>query len=194
MIEDSRSDDEVVRFVTTSGYGVVHLTRSGKLLTNEVADKAIRCFISRQPWSGGVGYTSKEKRKNRTGQARMHLVDFLAERDKGYRCVYCGKQLTRREATIEHVIPISKGGPDIPENMVLCCRECNSHGGNASLVVKVGKILKQKGDAMEKYGAPIEELSEGTAGYEDIKQEEKRKGAKDESADISHDDGPQVAN
>ena len=48
-------------------------------------------------------------------------ADQLA-RQKG-RCYYCGKKAKQWE--VEHVIPISKGGPDTPENCVLACRSCN---------------------------------------------------------------------
>jgi hypothetical protein len=47
-----------------------------------------------------------------------------------FKCAYCGKsgiQLTK-----DHVIPISKGGTDDIENIVPCCRQCNSSKGTKS--------------------------------------------------------------
>ena len=42
-------------------------------------------------------------------------------------CYYCGKPFTTTApATIDHVIPISKGGRHSPENIVAACRSCNS--------------------------------------------------------------------
>ncbi len=43
-----------------------------------------------------------------------------------FRCAYCGKVLKDNEITIDHVIPKSKGGRWSWENLVTCCRECNS--------------------------------------------------------------------
>ena len=40
-----------------------------------------------------------------------------------YRCAYCGK---RKILTQDHVIPLSKGGGTVVENIVPACRECNS--------------------------------------------------------------------
>ena len=42
-------------------------------------------------------------------------------------CVYCG---VFGPLTIDHIIPISKGGPHIKENIVPACRSCNSRKGN----------------------------------------------------------------
>ena len=45
-------------------------------------------------------------------------------------CFYCGKKLSRRIATKDHVIPKSKGGGDSYQNIVNCCRDCNESKGN----------------------------------------------------------------
>lgn len=43
----------------------------------------------------------------------------------GYRCAYCGKVCSAREATIDHVLPISRGGRSSWGNTVTACRDCN---------------------------------------------------------------------
>ena len=40
----------------------------------------------------------------------------------GYTCQYCG---SKKELTIDHVIPRWTGGPQTWENLVTCCRKCN---------------------------------------------------------------------
>ncbi len=40
-------------------------------------------------------------------------------------CAHCGKKLDFKEATIEHVIPLSKGGTNKKENFVILCETCN---------------------------------------------------------------------
>jgi hypothetical protein len=47
------------------------------------------------------------------------------ERD-AYKCRYCGKQLTRFTATLDHVMPVTDGGNNSFENLVTACLECNS--------------------------------------------------------------------
>lgn len=46
------------------------------------------------------------------------------------RCTYCRKLTTPETATLDHLIPISKGGRTILENVVLSCRDCNVKKGN----------------------------------------------------------------
>jgi hypothetical protein len=49
----------------------------------------------------------------------------IFERDN-YRCVYCGKQLTRFTATLDHITPVSEGGDNTAENLKTACLQCNS--------------------------------------------------------------------
>lgn len=49
----------------------------------------------------------------------------IYERD-AYKCQYCGKQLTRFTATLDHVTPVSQGGENSLSNLITACRECNS--------------------------------------------------------------------
>lgn len=56
-------------------------------------------------------------------------------RDQG-KCQYCGK----RAESIDHVVPRSKGGAHSWNNVVACCRRCNTYKGdrllqNCSLVL-----------------------------------------------------------
>lgn len=51
------------------------------------------------------------------------------------RCAYCGKQLPKDsiDATIDHVIPKTKGGRNNIENLLPCCRSCNTSKGVKTL-------------------------------------------------------------
>jgi 5-methylcytosine-specific restriction endonuclease McrA len=56
-------------------------------------------------------------------------VEQLIERD-GPRCVWCGRELWRRDLTLDHVVPRSRGGHMTPENALLACRPCNRRRGS----------------------------------------------------------------
>ena len=43
------------------------------------------------------------------------------------RCIYCG----HRSESIDHVIPMSRGGLSVTENCVPACLACNGHKGDA---------------------------------------------------------------
>ncbi len=41
-------------------------------------------------------------------------------------CHYCGKKFSPGELTMDHVIPIARGGKSVKINLVPCCKECNT--------------------------------------------------------------------
>lgn len=53
----------------------------------------------------------------------------IYERDN-YKCRYCGTELTRFTATLDHIQPVSSGGDNSMNNLVTACLACNSrkHG------------------------------------------------------------------
>jgi 5-methylcytosine-specific restriction endonuclease McrA len=58
----------------------------------------------------------------------------LFDRDN-WACYYCGEKVTEENATLDHYIPISKGGDNSPDNLKTCCFICNS--------VKSGKTFEE---------------------------------------------------
>lgn len=55
---------------------------------------------------------------------------FLRDR---FRCQYCGDRFNTRELTFDHVVPRSRGGRTVWENIVTACQSCNIlKGSNAS--------------------------------------------------------------
>jgi 5-methylcytosine-specific restriction endonuclease McrA len=56
-------------------------------------------------------------------------------------CAYCG--IKSDNLSQDHVIPISKGGQHIKENVVPCCRPCNSKKRDKSLA-EFGKNIQLK--------------------------------------------------
>lgn len=53
----------------------------------------------------------------------------IFERD-GYTCYKCGKLLTRWDATLDHILPVSRGGKNSKDNVITCCLFCNSKRRN----------------------------------------------------------------
>jgi hypothetical protein len=49
------------------------------------------------------------------------LREYVLDRDSGL-CQYCGQAAT----CVDHIVPWSKGGPDLPSNLVGACTRCNS--------------------------------------------------------------------
>lgn len=41
-------------------------------------------------------------------------------------CHYCRRQFKPADLTMDHVIPLARGGESTKENIVPCCKECNT--------------------------------------------------------------------
>ena len=54
---------------------------------------------------------------------------MLYRRDNG-KCSYCGKAISMKEATIDHIFPKSQGGQTTWENVALACHKCNCRKDN----------------------------------------------------------------
>jgi 5-methylcytosine-specific restriction endonuclease McrA len=67
--------------------------------------------------------------------------DAIYKRDNGI-CQYTGKKIDKTLATVDHILPKSRGGQDTWTNLVLCSKDVNLKKGN-SLNSDIGlKLLK----------------------------------------------------
>jgi len=48
----------------------------------------------------------------------------------GGKCMYCEKPVSRNSFTFDHVIPKSRGGKTVWQNIVCCCLQCNAKKDN----------------------------------------------------------------
>jgi len=65
---------------------------------------------------------AREKAKAR--QLR-HTAWWLNRVQKGV-CYYCGKKVDPKNITMDHVVPLSRGGKSKKGNIVPACKECNN--------------------------------------------------------------------
>ncbi len=69
-----------------------------------------------------AGILSLPKRKPGRKAIPMALQKLIFGRD-GHKCRYCGR--TDGTMHIDHVVPVSLGGGDEPENLCVACAPCN---------------------------------------------------------------------
>lgn len=57
----------------------------------------------------------------------LRVRRFVADRAK-QRCEYCrtSERVTGQLCVVDHIIPVSRGGSDLLDNLGLCCGWCNS--------------------------------------------------------------------
>ena len=41
-------------------------------------------------------------------------------------CHYCGQKFLPSELTMDHILPVVRGGKSVKSNCVPCCKECNN--------------------------------------------------------------------
>jgi len=58
------------------------------------------------------------------------IREYVKEREQAGECIYCG---ARTDLTLDHILPLSKGGPDSPDNAIWVCQHCNSAKGDRRL-------------------------------------------------------------
>jgi 5-methylcytosine-specific restriction endonuclease McrA len=83
----------------------------------------------------GLKWNGRNVKRRTTGLAKEFLTGT-----NNPKCVFCNHKLTDKNATIDHIIPISKGGNNCQLNLIPCCIECNSERGNQNFY----QYLKQK--------------------------------------------------
>lgn len=104
-----------------------------------------------------------KKLQSREIEWSSSIREWVYERENPDQCIYCGRK--GRELTVEHMIPLSRGGPDHPDNAVWVCSSCNSSKGDKRLYeffglenrykiprIAEGKYLKLLYDELEKRG------------------------------------------
>ncbi len=69
-------------------------------------------------------------RREREKARALRKTDWWrAQLQKGV-CHYCGQQVGGENLTMDHVIPVSRGGKSVKSNIVPCCKACNNEKKN----------------------------------------------------------------
>jgi len=104
------------------------LVFKGKAEVIERLDQPLRSSSTSFPWPHVIRLVTYV-RVPRAVQRKISRRALFA-RD-GWRCVYCGT--TAGRLTLDHVVPRSRGGTSVWENVVTSCAPCNHKKGNRLL-------------------------------------------------------------
>lgn len=119
---------EVLRFKTKKGLSIVYRNKRDGLTFTGEADRAWTAFVSNHTWNGA---TSTERKKRRAPD-----VEALIRRD-GTACFFCLTEMAEDDRSLEHLVPLSHGGPNHLSNYVLAHRKCNEVAGSKSAMEKI---------------------------------------------------------
>ena len=73
-------------------------------------------------------YASANKKPSKSKTKRCAIDPIIRQyiyRQADGKCALCGRPLVYTEMTIDHIIPLSKGGENEIENFQCTCKECN---------------------------------------------------------------------
>lgn len=70
--------------------------------------------------------SEEEIRKQRKIAKELKNTAWWKNKRSSGICYYCQKKFPVEEITMDHLIPIIRGGKSIKANLVPCCKECNS--------------------------------------------------------------------
>lgn len=130
---------EKLRFRTVHGVGVIYSGKRGETWTPEA-------IAARDHLANGKGSLAPVtvRGRNRTDKA---TVSALLNRD-GECCFFCGNELAG-DITIEHLVPISHGGPNHVSNFFLAHALCNREAGHLSAPEKVKLAIAKRSEAQD---------------------------------------------
>ncbi|MFO8048902.1 MAG: HNH endonuclease [Desulfosudaceae bacterium] len=76
------------------------------------------------PW-GGINDPDDIKREKNKARELRQSQWWKRRLDKG-RCYYCGRPFPPDQLTMDHVVPLARGGKTTKGNVVPACKTCNT--------------------------------------------------------------------
>ena len=68
-----------------------------------------------------------EIKREREKARALRNTDWWRARLQNGVCHYCGREVGADALTMDHVIPLARGGKSVKSNIVPCCKDCNSN-------------------------------------------------------------------
>lgn len=110
-----RNNKDVIKY-----FGNTYIVNSNFEPVNRTARKTFT-----QEQLATIGVKAKPSRVIASTAAKHELYE-----EAKHRCSICGKPISYTEMTVDHIIPVSRGGGNSRDNLRCVCHECNAIKGN----------------------------------------------------------------
>lgn len=90
-----------------------------------------------------------ELRRQRARARELRQSQWWKRRIADGVCHYCGRRVARGQLTMDHVVPLGRGGKSVRANVVPACKACNTR--------KKGLAPVEWADYLRRLGAVSEE-------------------------------------
>jgi hypothetical protein len=117
---------ELVRFKSGSNTSIIYSKKDGRLTFYGAAEEAWFAFVSNSAWRASIPIPKRNAPSLATLQVRDNNT-----------CFYCLQLVSNEDASEEHLLSRTHGGPDTLQNKVLAHKVCNSHAGHSDLFAKI---------------------------------------------------------
>ena len=64
-------------------------------------------------------------KRERAKARELRKTPYFQELFRKGICHYCGEKFPQSELTLDHIVPVARGGRSTRGNMAVCCRQCN---------------------------------------------------------------------
>ncbi len=92
-------------------------------------------------WLDGVD--EETIRRERAKARELRKTRWWQQKTASGTCYYCGVQVAHRQLTMDHLVPLSRGGRSTKDNLVPSCKDCNNKK-KTMLPVEWDDYLNQK--------------------------------------------------
>ncbi|MBR7121577.1 MAG: HNH endonuclease [Lentisphaeria bacterium] len=83
-------------------------------------------------------------KRERAKARQLRNTAYFQELFRKGECYYCKEKFPAAELTIDHIVPLSRGGRSTRGNMVVCCRRCNQEKKYLTPVEMILRELDEK--------------------------------------------------
>lgn len=76
--------------------------------------------------SFGYDWDDDDIRREKSRARDLRNSEWWKRKCSQAKCHYCGQKTPASELTMDHVVPLSRGGKSVKNNVVPACKECNN--------------------------------------------------------------------
>ncbi|MBI4848997.1 MAG: HNH endonuclease [Nitrospirae bacterium] len=70
--------------------------------------------------------SDEEVRREKHKARELRKTQWWKRKCAEGRCYYCGREVPLHELTMDHIVPVIRGGKSEKNNIVPACKECNN--------------------------------------------------------------------
>lgn len=118
-------------------------SRAYREANREKVREGVRAWFRRNPHAATLGSTKYRMRLSKaentlTPKQMAETLEYF-----GYRCGYCLvdlRVLPKGQRTVDHMLALSRGGANSQDNVIPCCKPCNSRKRDRHMALMAGYI------------------------------------------------------